>query len=210
TTDNYRFNDTAKLTLTNSPVINSFPHIQDFEMSDGFWYADGTNSSWAYGTPASTKIKSAASGNKAWKTNLAGNYIDNEHSYLYSPCFNISGLDNPSLSFSLAIDMEDCGATLCDVVYVEYSTDGKKWERLGDLVTGTNWYNRSYVGSFAWSVADYTRWHVATVSLPTGLSNLRLRFVLKSDPGVNKEGVAIDDIHIYSNSKGIYDGLTMN
>src|SRR5690606_8185717 len=73
-----------------------------------------------------------------------------------------------------------------------------------------NWYNRSYVGSFVWSVADYTRWHVATVSLPTGLSNLRLRFVLKSDPGVNKEGIAIDDIHVYSNSMGIYDGLTMN
>ena len=210
TTDNYRANDTAKLTLTNSPVISSFPHIEDFELSDGFWYTGGTNSSWAYGTPSSAKIKNAASGNKAWKTNLAGNYNDNEHSYLYSPCFDITGVDDPALSFSMAIDMEDCGTTSCDVVYVEYSTDGKTWERLGDLATGTNWYNRNYAASLVWSIENYTRWHVATVPLPAGLSNLRLRFVLKSDPGVNKEGVAIDDIHIYSNSRKIYNGVTMN
>ena len=34
------------------------------------------NNSWEYGMPASNKINNAASGTKAWKTNLTGNYND--------------------------------------------------------------------------------------------------------------------------------------
>ena len=61
-----------------------------------------------------------------------------------------------------------------------------------------------------WSVEGYYRWHVATVELPANIPALRLRFVLKSDPGVSKEGIAIDDIHIYNNNMGIYDEQTMS
>src|SRR5690606_4981468 len=111
-TDNYSFNDTLKLSLTNSPIINSFPYLEDFESSNGHWYAAGINNSWEYGTPVSTKINRAASGSKAWKTNLDGNHNDNELSYLYSPCYDISSLDKPTLSFSVALDIEDCGTSL--------------------------------------------------------------------------------------------------
>ena len=58
------------------------------------------NNSWEYGTPAATKINGAASGSKAWKTSLTGNYKDQQLSYLYSPCFDISGLTNPTLSIA--------------------------------------------------------------------------------------------------------------
>jgi hypothetical protein len=33
---------------------------------------------------------------------------------------------------------------------------------------------------------------------------------MSSDPGVNREGIAVDDIHIYDNINGIYDGATIN
>ncbi len=39
---------------------------------------------------------------------------------------------------------------------------------------------------------------------------MRLRVVLKSDPATNREGIAVDDIHIYDNTLGIYDGVTMS
>ncbi|MFI5133000.1 MAG: S8 family serine peptidase [Chitinophagales bacterium] len=209
-TDNYRNNDSAAVSLVNSPVISSFPYLENFEDSNGSWYTDGQNSSWEYGTPASTKISRAASGSKAWKTNLAGNYNDLESSYLYSPCFDISGMTTPTLSMSIALDLEDCGSTLCDGAYIEYSSDGKIWNRLGANGQGTNWYNKNYAGNNLWSIQDYTRWHVVTIPLPVGLTNLRLRFVVKSDPASNREGIAIDDIHIYDNTKGIYDGVTMS
>ena len=206
--DSFHENDTTSTSIVNSPIINSFPYLQNFEANDGNWYAGGTNSSWQYGTPTSTKINRAASGAKAWKTRLQGNYNDLEGSFLYSPCFDITGMTNPTLSFSVALDLEDCGSSLCDGAWVEYSGDGVNWSTLGAYGQGTNWYNKSV--SQLWSISDYTRWHVATIPLPAGLNRLRLRFVMASDPAVNREGIAVDDIHIYDNSNGIYDGATLS
>ena len=205
--DSFLENDTTTATVINSPVITSFPYLQNFETGNGNWYADGKNSSWQYGTPTSPKITNAANGAKAWKTRLQGNYNDLEQSYLYSPCFDVTGMTNPTLSFSLALDLEDCGAQLCDGAWVEYSTDGVVWNKLGANGQGTNWYNKA--SGELWSIQDYTRWHVATIPLPTGVNRLRLRFVMSTDPAVNREGIAIDDIHIYDNINGIYDGATM-
>ena len=112
----------------------------------------------------------------------------------------------PTLSFSVALDIEDCGNTLCDAAWVEYSADGITWTKLGSSGSGTNWYNKS--ASQLWSIENYTRWHVATTALPTGINSLRLRFVFQSDEGVEKDGIAIDDIHVYDNLNPIYDGST--
>lgn len=208
--DSFAGNDTVTVTILNSPMITSFPHLENFENGSGGWYSAGKNDSWEFGTPASPKINGAASGSNAWKTGLAGTYSDQQLSYLYSPCYDLTGMTNPRLSFSLALDLEDCGAgpnDLCDAAYMEYSADGVNWQRLGAAGQGTNWYNRSYAGNnHVWSVEDYTNWHVATIALPAGLDRLRLRFVISSDPFVNREGIAIDDIHIYDSVYGIYDG----
>jgi hypothetical protein len=206
--DSFHENDTTIATVINSPVITSFPYLQNFEAGTGNWYADGKNSSWQYGTPTSAKIKNAASGAKAWKTRLQGNYNDLEESFLYSPCFDLTGMANPTLSFSVALDIEDCGSTLCDGAWVEYSTDGISWNLLGVSGQGTNWYNKATYQ--LWSIQDFGRWHVATIPLPTGFNRLRIRIAMGSDPAVNREGLAIDDIHVYDKLNGIYDGATMS
>ncbi|WP_121352453.1 S8 family serine peptidase [Flavisolibacter nicotianae] len=206
--DTYRNNDTATLALYNEPLITTFPYLENFESGTGQFYPGGRRSSWEYGTPNSQKIKGAASGANAWKTSLQGTYNDRELSYLYSPCFDISGLPNPTLSFSVALDIEDCGSSTCDAAWVEYSADGKTWLKLGVAGTGTNWFDKGAPRNI-WTTENATWWHVATQPLPTGLSRLRLRFVLSADPGVAREGFAVDDIHIYDNSKGIYDGPSL-
>ncbi|MEQ1676173.1 MAG: S8 family serine peptidase [Chitinophagaceae bacterium] len=214
--DTFNDNDTLSARVINSPLISSFPHLEDFELSNGSWYTSGGKlSTWEYGTPAASKLNRAASGSKAWKTRINGSYNDDELSYLYSPCYDLSAMTNPTLSFSLSFDIEDCGATLCDGAYIEYSTDGVSWSRLGANGQGTNWYNKAYAGNNLWSNETYSRWHVATIPLSvTGvpviqMSRMRFRFVMTSDPGVNKDGIAIDDIHLYDNVNGIYDGVTM-
>ncbi|HVG14270.1 MAG TPA: T9SS type A sorting domain-containing protein, partial [Chitinophagaceae bacterium] len=207
--DNFRDNDTAVISIRNVPLISSFPYLQDFEGGDGNWFSEGIKNNWQHGTPASPKIKNAASGQKAWKTNLSGNYENGETAYLYSPCFNTASMAKPTLSFSVALDLEDCGTTLCDAAWMEYSVDGLNWTSLKDNNnSGTNWYNNT--GKTYWSIENYTRWHVATVSLPAGLSSIQLRFVLASDPNLTREGIAIDDIHIYDNTKGIYTGPSLS
>lgn len=209
-TDSYRDNDTLTTVIRNQPIISSFPYLQNFENNDGFWYSGGENSSWQYGTLASRRISKAASGTKAWKTQLQGTYNDRELSYLYSPCFDVTSMTKPTLSFSVALDLEDCGTSLCDAAWVEYSTDGINWVKLDTTAGGShvNWYNKT--SGRVWSVQNYTYWHVATVPLPAAANRLRLRFVLASDDASSREGIAVDDIHIYDNTRGIYDGVTMS
>jgi hypothetical protein len=195
--DIYKTNDTLKMIIAINPLIAAFPYNQDFDIGNGtgFWHAEGYKSSWELGTPASLKIKKAASGTRAWKTSLRGQYNENELSYLYSPCFDISSLSNPYFAFNIAMDIEQCGQTSCDKFWVEYSADGKTWNKLGTYGQGVNWYNRK--SENVWDSANYTSWHTAGINLPTGIHQLQLRFVLFSDASVTREGVAIDDIQIF-------------
>ena len=202
--DNVVDNNSMLVNITNQQVINAFPYFENFENGPGGFYANGLKSSWQLGTPGSVLINKAASGANAWKTTLAGTYNAIEHSYLYSPCFNITGLSNPTLSFSLAYDIEDCTGygALCDAAWVEYSSDGISWVKLGTNGQGTNWYdNATYQ---LWMKRNQTHWHVASIPLPKNLSALRLRIVMQADDYTNYEGIAIDDIHIYDNQFPIY------
>lgn len=201
--DNYSINDSiSNFRLHNSPLISTYPYLQNFEGSNGFFHILGTGSTWQWGTPVNDVINKAASGSKAWVTNLAGNYNDNETSYLYSPCFDISGLSQPVLSFSHIFMME----LNYDYSWVEYSADGLVWQRLGGVGSGTNWYNEA--SDIAWGGGN-TRWHVASIDLPVSATTIRFRFVMSSDAGVTEEGIGIDDIHVFDKA-AIYTGVPVS
>ena len=130
-------NDTITATVTSIPIA-TVPYSEDFETSNGGWTASGTNSSWAWGTPAGSLISGAAAGTGAWVTNLTGTYNDNEASYLESPCFDLSSQTmDPVLRFSLTFETEAC----CDEGWVDVSTDGGvTWTKSIDLGGSFNWY----------------------------------------------------------------------
>ncbi|MCW3092820.1 MAG: peptidase and in kexin sedolisin [Ferruginibacter sp.] len=198
--DSYPANDSIlNYTLHHSPLISSFPYLQNFESNDGFFYTKGTNSSWKWGTPTKAAISKAASGTKAWVTSLTGNYNDNELSYLYSPCFDVHSLTQPVLSFSHILTTEQN----YDYSWVEYTTDGIVWKKLGTVGAGTNWYENTSLISWA---DPNTRWHVASIDLPLGATDIRFRFVLSSDAGLTEEGIGVDDIHIFD-KESVYVGL---
>ncbi len=203
--DSYRKNDSLlDFRFRNQPLIDSFPYLENFEAGRGNWYTDKTGSSWAWGLPESRGINRAASGTKAWKTGLQTGYADNEESYLYSPCFDISRLNTPTLSISLAYDIENCGSAVCDEAYAEWSTNGTKWYRLGLSVEGYNWYDS--LQHRAWTTEGKVNWRVATTPLPFVQETIRFRFVMKSDGGATREGIAVDDIHIYDKGLPVYTG----
>jgi len=207
-TDSYPENNSVSLSFYNNTLVAAFPYLENFETGNGNWHSAGTNSSWAYGNPSSAKINKAASGTKAWKTNLTGNYNNQENSYLYSPCFDLTGMANPTLSLSLALDIEYCPQEDCDLAFMEYSVDGNTWLRLGSKGQGTNWYTKVTEDKSAWSVENYTRWHVGTIPLPATNGTIRFRVVMNADPGTTREGIAIDDVHLYDRNSGIYDETT--
>jgi hypothetical protein len=201
--DTYRTNDSVVNyffhTSPSIPVTAAQPYLEDFETTDGSWYTKGTNSSWQWGAPAKTIINKAPNGSKIWTTNLTGNYNDNEFSYLYSPCFDLSGLTQPEISFSHIYDVESG----FDYTWIEYSADGGiTWNKLGNSSSGTNWYD--VVSPARWGVSK-TKWHVASTDIPTTSSTVRFRIAMSSDGGLDKEGIGIDDIHIFEKVK-IYTG----
>ena len=186
-----------------SQVINTFPYLEGFESNNGSWYSKGSNNSWQWGTPSKTIINKAANGTNAWVTSLTGNYKNNELSYLYSPCFDLSGLTQPVLSFSHIFELEPGFPN--DNTWVEYSVNGVTWTRLGvyNQAGSTNWYN-DLTSKSQWGQSLPT-WHVASIDIPTKATNVRFRFVMASDMGYNLEGVGIDDIHVFDKAL-IYTG----
>ncbi len=201
--DNYKNNDSiVNYTLHNSPVISSYPYVEGFESSNGNWYTKGSNSSWEWGAIGKSIIYKAANGVNGWVTNLSGDYNTNELSYLYSPCFDLSSLTQPVLSFSHIFDIEQD----YDYTWVEYSTDGKVWNKLGTVGDGTNWYDNA--GADNWRLSKIT-WHVASIDVPPYAGNMRFRIVMASDGGVNYEGAGIDDVHVFDKAL-IYTGSPLS
>jgi hypothetical protein len=196
--DNIPGNNALQKQIINQPVISTFPYYQDFETGPSGFVAGGINNSWEFGTPASLRITGAASGTKAWKTRLIGDYNNNEKSYLYSPCFDISTLSNPMLSFSLAYSFEDCRRfnVICDAGWMEYSFDGLSWQKLGSFGDGESWYD--YESGQVWMDANRTTWREAIISLPAHKGIIKLRYVINSDDGSTREGMAIDNFHVYN------------
>lgn len=199
--DNYNNNDSLlNVVFHTTPVITSFPYLEDFESNNGYWYTSGIVSSWEWGTPAKNIINKAASGTKAWVTSLTGTYNGSEYSYLYSPCFDLSSMTQPVFSFSHIFSQEDdCE---CDMHWVEYSLDDVNWTKLGSTTDGTNWYDNNNVK--AWQVSK-TRWHVASYDVPVATNKVRFRIVMYADPYVNLEGIGIDDVHIFDKA-AVYTG----
>ena len=199
--DSYPNNDSiTNINFYTTPIISAYPYLEGFEQSNGNWYTDGINDDWQWGHPQKQIINKAANGNNAWVTDLTGNYNDNERSYLYSPCFDLSSLAKPVLSFSHIFQMEDnCD---CDYHWVEYSTDGINWIKLGTSGTSTNGYDNTT--KMAWQKSD-TLWHVSSFDIPTNAPKVKFRFAMFSDPATNYEGVGIDDIHVFDKAS-VYSG----
>lgn len=211
--DNYKSNDSLPaIAFHTVPLISAFPYLEGFENNDGFWYSDGHNNSWQWGEPAKTIINKAANGKNAWVTNLSGNYHDDELSYLYSPCFDLTGLNQPVLSFSHIFQTED--GCFCDFHFVQYSTDDIHWILLDTTAVpgGTNWYDD--VPDRLWK-KSYPLWHVSSHDIPVKNTKVRFRIVMSSDQATNFEGIGIDDVHIFDkapvyDSINISSGLTQN
>ncbi|HET9057798.1 MAG TPA: S8 family serine peptidase [Chitinophagaceae bacterium] len=199
--DDFPLNDSiTNIKLVNDYVVKTFPYYEGFESSSGYWHTEPGTSSWEWGTPANVIINSAANGTKAWVTNLDSKYNDNELSYLYSPCFDLSSLTQPVLSFSHIYRTEDdCD---CDFHWIEYSEDGVTWQKMGIAGEGTNWFDNFTLNN--WQVSR-THWIVSSHDVPVNSSSVRFRFVFSSDAAVNYEGVGIDDIHIFEKAV-IYTG----
>jgi hypothetical protein len=197
--EDYLCNDTINMTVTTIQFVSNFPYLEDFEAGDGGYVTGGTSSSWAHGVPNDAFINGTVGcGDKAWVTNLTGDYNNNENSQLELVPFDFSGLaTDPTLSFDHIFETEGC----CDEGWVEFSTDGgATWTKLGTAASGiSNWYNDA--GNDWWDGNSGTAgvWRTASHTLTglAGISEVKIRFQLSTDGSAIRDGFGVDNIKVY-------------
>ncbi|WP_203258493.1 choice-of-anchor D domain-containing protein [Hyunsoonleella ulvae] len=121
-------------------TVSSFPYTEDFETNTvGAWIQDTTdNFDWTVnsgGTTSSATGPTGAGGGTYYiYTEASSNY--NNTSNLFSPCFDLTGLTNPELSFSYHMYGADMGTLNVDISTdsgVTYPTN--LWSQTGQVQT---------------------------------------------------------------------------
>lgn len=203
-------------------VINAFPYNEGFE-ANAAWVSGGSGNDWAWGTPAHPFINSAGGGTKSWCVGgLTGTfYNNNERSWLESPCFDFTTLDNPRISFKIFWEVE----RQFDGMTFQYSTDGgvtySNVGAFGEVLdcNTTYWFNSNNITNLGASVNPKHGWSGRQGSTQGGclggngsqtwvtakhclgwLANapsVRFRFFFGAGYTCNNyDGIAIDDIMI--------------
>lgn len=191
--DTNTFNDQSCTSFWGMPGLVIFE--DNFEGSSTFTTTDTV---WQHGIPAGAVINSAFEGDSCWVTVLNGQYPSMATAYLVSPVFNFTGITDAYLSLSYWMD----GEVNSDGGSVQYSTNnGINWTTLGVISDpdGYNWYD-SYVGAQPGWSEPTNGWRSAFMSLSAldnAGSNVKLRFVFRSNATVENEGFAVDAVKIH-------------
>ena len=203
------------------PVISTFPYAEGFE-NDAAWTSGGTSNDWAWGTPAHPQISTAGEGSKSWCVGgLTGQFYEfDAQSWLMSPCFDFSALDNPWISFKIFWEVE----RTYDGMVSQYSLDqGATWDNVGayndpENCLDQNWYNTSNIINLdeaspkhGWSGRQGTTsgscqggqgsggWITASHCMADLANEPSVRFRLLFGSGStcnNFDGIGIDDVFI--------------
>lgn len=164
------------------PVHTSL-YFSDFETDNGGLTTttiSGANS-WAWGV-VNSGPNEAASGIKAWATNLNGNYSDNENSTLNLPPIDLSGYSGqmPFLLWKQFLVTE----ARYDFASIEVSAQG----------IGGPW--TTVYGPVSGNVDTWWTTHALMLDPSFAVSNLLIRFHFTSDVSVNFPGWYIDDVSV--------------
>lgn len=191
-------NESIVIIKNNSGVVND---IHQFENRDLLTFNEtGGANQWERGIPTGAVLNQAASGSQVYATNLNGEHSNDTVAYLYTGCYDLVNVTNPTLQFAMAFELEENW----DIMYMEYTTDsGSSWNILGSS-TDPNWYNSNRnpngVNCFNCVGAQWTGTDAVMNTYSYDLSafntesNISFRYVFQSDASVTEEGVVIDNV----------------
>ncbi|MEM9928422.1 MAG: T9SS type A sorting domain-containing protein, partial [Bacteroidota bacterium] len=190
-------NDTMTFTVTHVPQIVDYPYLEGFEDNNGFWYVDRQGrgvASWEWGTPNNELISRAPQGNNAWVTSLDGDYNNLEDSYLVSPCFDLSDMENdPLFSCQLFLNTEEG----FDGVSLELTKDdGATWQTVETSPAGISWYNDLMNQRWTGNIVNDRAFTVAQLLEGVAGDTIQLRFAFRSTAFVTAEGVLVDAVSL--------------
>ncbi|MCU0438228.1 MAG: Ig-like domain-containing protein [Raineya sp.] len=197
----------------NVTVTPTTPYNENFETSSGGWLANGTTGgtpklySWTNRETDGVKMPLGNS-SIAWIARMKDStkYMNNEQSYVESPCFDISSLQRPMLQLRIFYDTDQGG----DGAVVQVSKDdGITWNVLGSVGEGVEWYNTSGIaglpggqGLKGWSGRAMSNWVYARYPLDLYRGEPKLRFRVAFGSNADNvtaapfDGFAFDEVFI--------------
>ncbi len=205
----HTYTQAVRIFPTEKPTV-AIPYNQNFQAGKGGWLEGGINSTWAMGTPVAPRKILPTAGDIVWTTGLNANYINNQKSYVESPCFDLSALDKPMISFDMW-SYTDIGGDGTTILYT--TDDGITWKLLGKKGLGVNWYDVQNILGFDVNTSNPTRegWTGTQTAWESSRYNLdavkaesvgktvrfRVFFGSNSDNAVGTfDGFAFDDVFI--------------
>jgi hypothetical protein len=216
------------------------PYTQDFNSvasANGFYQSGqyllaNTVSSWVNQPAVGKVIKSS---DPCWITSKAETkpdttgYFNNEHSWIESPCLDLSTISLPMVSMDTwsqtdkLFDGATVQYTLCDSAFGK-----EKWVTLGDANSGLNWYNTNIIISspggtpalgtnlYGWTGTDNKKgWNNSAFSLSAAKDSakkynvpyirIRVGFSSNNDntPGETFDGFAFDNFFVGQRNRNI-------
>jgi Secretion system C-terminal sorting domain len=203
TGDAYSDNNTGKVPFYIN-ATETFNKTYTFETAADNLLSSSTNCAWVRGINTNGALSTTE--NNVYTVGQTTNYPNNRKEFLYTKCYNLTGVVNPLIKFKMGFALEQD----YDVLYVEYTTDmGQTWSVLG--TQGPSWYNSnnncSSCKGAQWTggsgapntgtgaVPSLTNYSYSLSSL-IGQSQVIFRFVFHSDSSVNDLGVTIDDFAV--------------
>lgn len=201
-------NDTVSGYIVKNYQAAAFPYFEDFEGGQAGWFSEGTNSTWAFGTPAKDVIIGAASGTKAWVTGGLGttNHSDNDNSWVNGRCMDLTGISLPEIALDIWFNSEFSW----DGAALQASVDfGNSWATIGVNGEPDNWYTDDAIDgnpggqAMGWTGRNATGngsggWVTARhkVYAFSGQQNVIFRIAFGSDGSVTDDGFGFDNFRI--------------
>lgn len=169
---------------------------------------DLTNPTWDFAPAVKSRILAPE---PAWITSSSTPYKPGDASYVNSPCFDLSSFSRPVISLNHWTDTEPS-----DGAVLQYSTDGgTTWNRLGDVASGLEWYNKLTIAanpgdqtnlSSGWSTADQEDWVIGKHSLdgihPRNKVRFRIAFASFNNPE-GRDGFAFNNVLIEERNRTV-------
>jgi hypothetical protein len=217
------------------------PYEENFDVSAGGWFQESSDTAsvngivldslWQWGIAKGQSLNTSdgnGGGDFVWGTRildpLASNntYGQGENAWVYSPCFDLTGLDRPMIELSIMRDMQN----RVDGTVLQYYDDvNKEWVVLGEANKGINWYQDGFVvsspGEQTGSPVGWTNqlsqptWENARYRLDNigndlrTRTDVRFRIAFASDPNtlvgpnVGNEGFLFDDVRIGNRRRNV-------
>jgi len=192
-------------------VVGEDGYTESFEDMSAGWMVKSAQhpTSWILGVPDFAGFQQTEN-DFAWYTDLPLQPDYLEHSWINTPCFDLSALDRPVIQLDIMKSFTP-GKDGAVLQYMDWESG--EWTTLGSVGSGLNWYNDSSIlhgpggSSSGWSLSTFTpdsEWVNARYSLGdfTGNADLKFRIALASEGsqeisgGMYNQGFAFDNFFL--------------